>query len=123
MFEFLIIMANPSEIFINYSKPSKSSEAFWYVSEGLLSSLHQAKTSKNLNLHVFDDSRRSLLHYASYLNLDAMVLYLVLSGIDLYSADSNRQTAFHTLFAKGSFKAFSTLLSYEIHNLRKELFE
>lgn len=116
-------MASPGKQFITYSKPKKSSGAFWYVSEGLLSLLHAEREKKNFDLAQLDEFRRTLLHYSSFLNLEPMCLYLLMSKIDPYTLDKFSQTCFHVLLAKGSLESLEIILNYEIHTLNKELYE
>ena len=116
-------MADPGKIFIEYNKPKKSSGIFWYVSEGLLSSIHKTKSSRNSDLKVLDEFRRTPLHYSSYLGLEAMCVYFLMSGIDPLALDKSNQSCYHAMLAKGNYKAIEIVLNYELHLLRRDLYE
>lgn len=116
-------MSNQNEIFIVMEKPKKNNPVFHYVSEGLLSCLHTEKLQKGYDLKALDSNRRSPLHIASYLDLEAMSLYLLMSGVEASIQDKFGQSAFHVLFAKGSYKTLLILLNYDLFTSRKTLYE
>jgi ankyrin repeat protein len=116
-------MAQGSDLLIRFEKPKKSAKAFFYVSEGLLSALHTEKASVSLDLKLLDSFRRTPLHYSSYLDLEAMSLYLLLSGVDSFLLDKSNQSCFHSLFSKGNYKTLQIFLNYDCYMLNKELFE
>lgn len=113
---------DPDKIFIEYAKPKKGAGVFWQVSEGLLSAVHMGRNNGN-TVKVLDGHRRTPLHYSAYLNLDPMSLYFLLCGLETTALDQNCQSVYHVLMAKGSVKALQIILNFEIHTLRKELYE
>ncbi|CAG9328088.1 unnamed protein product [Blepharisma stoltei] len=122
-------MAAPDSITISYTKPKSSpKDLFAIISKGKISTLYQsvlqmAPNELSYQLSRQDNEGKTLLHYACYVDLELISLYLISLGSNLYAFDRNGQSCFHALAYKGNYKTLNTILNYELHKLRKTLYD
>ena len=119
-------------ILIKYQKPkhepkNKDALLFWAVANGKLSDLYvalEAVDPSDLSYVVTqeDEHGRTLLHYAGYLDLKNIVLYLLNLDSSLVT-DSDGQTVMHAILYQGNLASLQVLLHKFRHDLHKQLFE
>lgn len=120
-------MASPDSLLITYSKPKyTASDPFSLVSNGKISGLYthlSQMPSNQITTQILrqDTTGKTLLHYASYLDLELISLYLLSLGANLGAQDREGQNCFHVLAYKGNFKTLNVILNQELHRLRKSL--
>lgn len=127
-------MIAPDKIIISYQLPEESKiqteqiNPFPIVASGKLSLLHKAfEESIPSEIENFmqlrDNEGRSLLHFASFLDLQNLSLYLLSFGANPYVVDDDGQNCFHPISYKGNIGVALIIMNYKRHELKKSLFE
>ena len=128
------IQADPLAIKVTYTRPAsqdhdpKHQDMFRLVSNGLMTDLHTAFESvlpQDVAFYVGqkDEVGRTLLHYACYLDLQNIVLYLLKLGANPYEPDGEGRNCYHALAYRGNHRSLSLVLNYKRHEMRQRLFE
>ena len=125
---------DPLAIKITYTRPAsqdhdpKHQDMFRLVANGLMTDLHTAFEGvlpQDIAFYTSqkDSFGRTLLHYACYLDLQNIVLYLLKLGSNPFEPDNDGRNCYHILAYRGNHRSLSLVLNYKRHELRQQLFE